>query len=180
MAELVSKTYSEALFEVAVEDGKIDELKAEFDLVATSFETHPDFYEIFKTPKINIDEKKSVFEETFKGQISESLLNFFYIILDKKRSNDILEIKRAFDKRVDDHKGILKVQVESVVALSDTQLETLRQKIGKQTGKEVVIQTKIVPNLIGGLVIKMNDRVIDGSVKYKLEGMLEGLTQIIV
>lgn len=180
MAELVSKTYSEALFEVAKEDNKVDELQAEFEFVVSSFKEYPEFYEIFKTPKINFEEKKRIIHEIFADKVSESLLNFIYVILDKKRGSDILEIKSAFDQRVDDYKGIAKVTVETVLPLTESQLSAITEKLAVKTGKQVVIETVINKSLVAGMVIKMGDHVIDGSVKYKLEGMLEGLTQIIV
>ncbi|GAU75709.1 F0F1 ATP synthase subunit delta [Fusibacter sp. 3D3] len=180
MAELVSKTYSEALFEVAKEMKMIDSFQAEFEFVVSSFNDYPDFFEIFKTPKIDFEEKKKMIHEIFSDKISENLLNFIYVILDKKRGSDILEIKSAFDQRVDDYKGIAKVTVETVVPLTESQRSDITEKLAIKTGKQVVLNAIINKSLVGGMVIKMGDQVIDGSVKYKLEGMLEGLTQIIV
>ena len=180
MAELVSKTYSEALFEVAKEDDIIDQIQGDFDLVISSFNDYPEFFEIFKTPKINFEEKKAIIKDIFEGKISESLLNFINVILDKKRGSDIYEIKAAFDERVDDYKGIAKVTVETVVPLTEAQLSHLTEKLAQKTGKKINLTTQINKELVGGMLIKMGDHVIDGSVKYKLQGMLEGLTQIIV
>jgi len=180
MAELVSKTYSEAIFEVALEEGRLNELQKEFDFVVASFTAYPEFYEIIKTPKISITEKKTVIQETFGGSISQTLLNFLKIVIDKKRGADILDIKRAFDARVDEQNGVVKATVESVIPLTDDQLDALSLSLKRLTGKEVQLSTLINPELLGGLVIKVGDRIIDGSVKFKLEGMLESLTQIII
>ncbi len=180
MAELVSKTYSEALFEVAKEESAIDRFKDEFDFIAASFIEYPELFEIFKTPKINFDEKKKIIHEIFAERVSVSLLNFINIILDKKRGADILEIKAAFDERVNDYKGIAKVTVETVLPLTESELSVLMEKLTIKTGRKVEINQLVNKDLIGGMIIKWGDQVIDGSVKYKLEGMLEGLTQIIV
>ncbi len=180
MAELVSKTYSEALFEAAQELNQLDQICEEFDFVAACIEEYPDFYEILKTPQINLNDKKAVFKETFADKISETLLNFFYVLFDKKRVGSVLEIKSAFDKKVDTFRDILKVTVESVYPLSEEDLSRLTEKIKNKTGKKVIVSTLVSPAILGGLIIRFDDRVIDGSVKYKLEGMLEELTQIIV
>lgn len=180
MAELVSKTYSEAIFEVALEEGRLAELQQDFDFVGSALKSHPEFFEIIKTPKINITEKKAVLQETFGGHISQTLLNFLKIIIDKNRGTDILDIKRDFDARVDEHHGVVKATVESVVPLTENQLADLTEKMVAMTGKKVDVTTVINPELLGGLVIKLGDRIIDGSVKFKLQGMLEGLTQIII
>lgn len=180
MAELVSKTYSEAIFEVALEEGRLAELQQDFEFVGSALKSHPEFFEIIKTPKINITEKKAVLQETFGGHISQTLLNFLKIIIDKNRGTDILDIKRDFDARVDEHHGVVKATVESVVPLTENQLADLTKKMVAMTGKKVDVTTVINPELLGGLVIKLGDRIIDGSVKFKLQGMLEGLTQIII
>ncbi|HAS74368.1 MAG TPA: ATP synthase F1 subunit delta [Clostridiales bacterium UBA8960] len=180
MAELVSKTYSEAIFDVAIEEGRLIELQQEFEFVGAALKAHPDFFEIIKTPKINIAEKKAVLQETFGNQVSQTLLNFLKIIIDKNRGTDILDIKRDFDERVNVHHGVVKATVESVIPLTEDQLEHLTDKLKAMTGKKVEIVTFINPELLGGLVIKLGDRIIDGSVKFKLQGMLEGLTQIII
>lgn len=180
MAELVSKTYSEAIFDVAIEEGRLDDIQREFEFVAQTLIEYPAFNEIICTPKIGNSEKKTVILETFENHISQTLLNFLKIIIDKKRGTDILDIKKDFDRRVDDHKNIVKAKVESVIPLTEEQLETLKGNLKKLTGKEVLLSNQINPELLGGISIQMGDRVIDGSVKFKLEGMLEGLTQIII
>jgi len=180
MAELVSKTYSKAIFDIAVEEGRLADIQREFDFVVKSFEEYPDFFEIIKTPKISAKEKKMILHETFENHVSQTLLNFLKIIIDKKRGTDILEIKRDFDVRIDIQNNIVKATVESVIPLSQEQLESLKGTLAKMTGKNIFLETRLNPELIGGLVVKMGDKIIDGSVKFKLEGMLEGLTQIII
>ncbi|MCD4711969.1 MAG: ATP synthase F1 subunit delta [Clostridiales bacterium] len=108
------------------------------------------------------------------------MLNFLKIVLDKKRGSELLNIKHDFDRRVDEHNNILKASVESVIPLTDEQLGALSQNLEKITGKNVVLVSSLNPTLVGGLVVKMGDQIIDGSVKFKLESMLEGLTQIII
>lgn len=180
MAELVSKAYADALFSVAVEDNTIASMQSELDFIVSSFKEYPQFYEIVKMPNINKADKKAVLAETFGDKVSVEMLNFFKTLVDKNRIVDIDGIKAEFDARVDDYNKVLNVTVESVVSLSEEQIQALTQKLKDKTGKEIVLTSQVNPSLLGGMVVKMGEQVIDGSVKYKLESMLEGLTQIIV
>jgi len=180
MAELVSKAYAEALFSVAKEENRIEALRSELDFVVSSFETYPEFFEIVKMPTLNKSDKKDVIVETFGEKVSIEMINFFKTLIDKNRIVDILAIRSEFNARVDDFNKVLSVTVESVVPLTEQQLQTLTQKLKAKLGKEIVLVPSVNSDLLGGLVVKMGEQVIDGSVKYKLESMLEGLTQIIV
>ena len=121
-----------------------------------------------------------VIDETFKDHISQTLLNFLKIIIDKNRGADILDIKKDFDLRVDVHNGVITATVESVIPLTEEQLESLANNLYQRTGKKVKITTALNSKLLGGIVVKMGDQIIDGSVRFKLDGMLTGLTQIII
>jgi len=180
MAELVSKTYSEALFEVALESNTIDSLRDELKFVVATFNEYPKLYEIMLTPKVNIDEKKAVFNETFGDKISDELHNFVKILFDKKRGSDIKDIYAAFSDRVDAHNGIVNVIVETVVEVNETQMENLTTKLKAITGKEVRIVNKISPDVLGGMVVRIGDKIIDGSVKRKLEELKDNLKQVVL
>ena len=117
MAKLVAHVYSDALFEVAIEENKVDQLYQELQEIADLFKSYPEFFELFKTPKISVEDKKKSVEEVFKGKVSDEMMNFLKIVLDKRRSSAIFNIKNEFDKRVYAHKGIEKATVESAVAL---------------------------------------------------------------
>jgi len=180
MAELVSKTYSEALFEVALESNKIDSLRDELKFVVDTFNEYPKLYDIMLTPKVNIDEKKVVFNETFGSHISDELHNFVKILFDKKRGSDIKDIYTAFSDRVDEHNGIVNVIVETVVQMDETQIESLTSKLHDMTGKEIRLVNKISPDVLGGMVVRIGDKIIDGSVKRKLEELKDNLKQVVL
>jgi len=180
MAKLVANVYSEALFDVAIEENKVDQLFEELKQVTDLFKEFPEFFELFKTPKISIEDKKKTVEEVFGGKISSEMMNFLKTVLDKRRSSAIFSIKNEFDEKVFTHKGIEKATVESAVALDDAQLKELEEKLSAMTGKVIQLKNQINPEVVGGLLLRVGDKVVDGSIRKRLNDMKDDLAQIIV
>ncbi len=180
MAKLVASVYSDALFEVAVEENKSDLFLEELQFVIDTFNKYPEFYELFKTPKINVEEKKQVVTEVFGEKLSTEMLNFLKIVLDKKRGNAMKQINDEFIDKILHHKGIEKATAESAVPLSDDEMTRLKKELSVLTGNEIILSNVINPDVIGGVLLRIGDKVIDGSLKKRLEDMKETLAQIIV
>lgn len=180
MAKLVANVYSNALFEVAIEENKIDQLYNELTQITDLFSEYPDFFELFKTPKISVEDKKKSIEEVFEGKISTEMLNFLKIVLDKRRSNAIFSIKSEFDKKVYAHKGIEKATAETAVPLDSEEMKRLENALGDMTGKKIELKNVINPNVIGGLLLRVGDKVVDGSIRKRLSDMQDSLAQIVV
>ncbi len=180
MAKLVSKTYSKALFEVAQESNSLEQMLKEFEFVVESFKAYPEFFEIIKSPKVNPANKHQVFDDTFKGKVSAELLNFFKLLVDKKRVSYIVDIFKEFKIAANEHLGIVIAKVESVVALEKKEVSELEKKLNVLTGKTVTVNNVINPDIMGGLIVKVGDKIIDGSIKNKLENLKGDLAQIII
>lgn len=180
MAKLVSKTYSSALFEVAVEMDMVDQILAEYEFVNNSLDEYPDFEGILTSPKVTEVEKKQILEETYGSQISSELLNFFKLLVDKKRSDVLKEAFGDYKVLVDEHKGLIIARVESSVPLDAKEIEALESKLNELTGQTVTVNNVINPDIMGGLVVKVGDKIIDGSVKRKLDSLRHELAQIII
>lgn len=106
MAKLVSTTYGEALFELAVEEGREDEFLSEIAQLKELLDANPDFGKLMNHPKILKEEKLKVLEEVFEGRISKELLGFLYLVVNKDRYGDIDEILDFFISEVKKLKGI--------------------------------------------------------------------------
>ncbi len=180
MAKLVAGTYSEALFDVAVETDKIDLFMEDLNGVVDSFNEHPEFFELLKTPQISIEEKKDIIENVFSGKINEEVLNFLKIVMDKKRGNEIAAITKAYEARVYKHKGIEKATVVSAVPISDENMKAITEKLETLTGKSIEMTSKIDKTILGGVTVRIGDRVIDGSLKSRLEDVREDLARLVV
>lgn len=180
MAKLISKTYATAIFEAAVEENILESVKEELNAVSEIFETNPDFFEFYNTPKITISERKQIIENIFVGKVSDYVLNFLKILLDKRRTFHIKDIVADFNQIYDDHSGIVEAIVKSARELSDSEKETLRGKLEEISGKKVKLRNVIDTELIGGLYVSMGNQVIDGSIRKKLDEMKSNILEIIV
>ena len=180
MAELVAKRYSQALFEVGKENNKLEEYLEEIKFIGDICSEYKDFFELLKTPKISINEKKDVFEETFEGKVSKEVNNFIKIILDKRRIKNIFEITKEYEKLVDKHNGVVKADAYTTMPLDKNTLKSLEEKLSKTTNKNVKLKNKVDETLIGGVKIVLGDKVIDGTIKKKLTNIESSLKKLIV
>jgi F-type H+-transporting ATPase subunit delta len=179
MAKLVAKTYGDALFELALEEGKIDILVEETQGVLQILQENVELHKLMNHPKISKEEKKKVMEGIFKGRISDELTGFIHIIVTKDRYNEITKIFEYFLDRVKEYKNIGLAYVTSAIELRETQKKDLLDKLLEITKYEQIdIVYAIDSDLIGGMVIRIGDRVIDSSVKTKLHEMSKNLLRI--
>lgn len=180
MAKLVSKTYSEALFEVALEEEKIDLFLQELEFIIETFKTYPEFHELFKSPLVKVNEKKEVLNQVFGDKLSKEMTNFLKIILDKSRAHYIEPIKWEYERMVNRHKGIVKAVATTAIPLSDEEKMNLQNKLSNLTGKNIKLINEIDRSLLGGVLVRIEDKVIDGTIKGRLDDMKESLSKIIV
>jgi F-type H+-transporting ATPase subunit delta len=180
MAKLAANTYAQSIFEIGLELGKLELFHSEFKMLSDSFNDNPDFIELFRTPKLTSDNKKKVIEEVFGSSFSLEMINFLKILFDKNRSALILEIIEEFEKLRRKENGISIAYITSVNELSSTEFEKLKDQLESLTSNKIEIVTRIDKALIGGLLIKIDDKVIDGTVKNKLENLKENLRHAVV
>lgn len=179
MAKLVSKTYGEALFEVAMEEQKADIFLKEAQDILTTLEQNPELDKLMKHPKISKQEKEKVFEAIFKNQISEEMLGFIKLVVNKERYNELPKIFRYLVDRIKEEKKIGVAYVTTAVELSEEQKQSVKTRLLQTTQyKEMEMNYSVDEALIGGMVIRIKDRVVDSSVRTKLEEMKKQLLQI--
>ncbi len=180
MAKLVSKTYAEALFELAVEEQKVDLLLEEILSVQTALEENPELIQFLEHPEILKEEKIHVIENIFKGKMSDDVTGFLVVIVTKGRSKELHAICAEFIAKIKEYKKIGSVQVISAMELNDEWKEKIREKLLKTTDyKELEICYRVDESLIGGMIIRLKDRVVDSSIKSRLEllkGQLEKIS----
>ena len=179
MAKLVSKTYGDALFEIAVEENRTDSLMEEISMVQAVLNENSDFEKILMHPEIPKSKKLQVIEDVFKGKISDALTGFLRIVVTKGRYKDLPDIFAYFIARVKEYKKIGVAEVTSAVLLDEMQKQKIEQKLLETTRYQTMeIEYKVDESLIGGLMIRIGDRVVDSTIKSKLAALTAGLMKI--
>ena len=179
MAKLISKTYGEAIFELAVSENKTDIFMEEIQMILQLMDENPQFADIMNHPKITKEEKLQVVAEVFKGRISDELTGFINIIVTKGRYSSIREILEYFLEQVKNLKGIGVAYVTSAVPLRQEQEKAVEEKLLETTGyKTMEMHYSVDKTLIGGLVIRIGDRVVDSSIATKLSTLEKQLLKI--
>ena len=179
MAKLISKTYGDALFSLAVEESKVDVLLEEIEQLQEILRENQEFDKLMEHPKINKEEKLSVTESVFKGRVSDELLGFLTIVISKDRYQDMDEILSYFIDEVKRYKGIGIATVTTAVPLKEEQCKKIEQRLLDTTQyKSMEMHYETDGSLIGGMVIRIGDRVVDSSISTKLNELQRELLQV--
>ena len=179
MAKLVSKTYGEALFELAMEENKAQDLMEEIKAVQAVLAENPDFDKFMKHPGIPKQEKVQVMENVFKGRVSDELTGFLGIVITKERYNELQAIFTYFIDKVKEVQKIGVAYVTTAVELTDAQKKSVCSRLLATTVYETMeMHYSVDASLIGGMVIRVNDRVVDSSIRTKLNDLTKQLLNI--
>lgn len=179
MAELAEKIYGEALFQAALEDNKLDKIKAQMDTLRDVFQRETAFLSLMDSPAVGASDKQKMMEETFGGKIEGILYNFLRILCDKRRMRLFFLISNCFDALYRRQLGRLEVEAVTAVPLSEDQLQRLREKLSQLTGKEILLKSRVDVSIIGGVILKYDNREVNGSVCGKLDGLRRQIRGII-
>lgn len=179
MAKLVSKTYGDALFEVAQESGNLDGYLEEVKAVKAAMDENPELFKLMTHPKIVKEEKIKVIEDIFSDKVSAELVGLMRMIVDKGHFAQMTDVLDYFIDRVKEDKSIGTAYVTSAVKLSEKQQAAVEKRL-LETTKYVRFEMNYVvdPALIGGMVIRIGDRVVDSSIRTKLSALTRELSKI--
>lgn len=179
MAKLVSKTYGDALFELALEESRMDELLSEVREVSGVLHENSDFSRLMNHPKIVKEEKIRILENVFCGRISNELLGLMRMLVSKDHYNEMDSVFSYFTEQVKEYKNIGTAYVTSAFPLSDVQKEQVEKKLLDTTKYESFeMHYRVDSSLIGGMVIRIGDRVADSSIQTKLRNLTSELLKI--
>lgn len=169
MAKLVSKTYGDALFAVAKEEGRVDEFYEVANAIAEILQTNEDFAKLMNHPEINKADKLKILEDTFSGKVPQEFVGLMTLMITKNRAGDFLSVFEYFSDLVKEEKKIGRADVTTAIALTQAQKEKVEQKLLETTKYETFeVCYHVDETLIGGMVIRIGDRVVDSSIKTKL------------
>jgi F-type H+-transporting ATPase subunit delta len=167
--------YAQALLELANESNSTaavgEELRALRELIAAN----PSFAQVLSDPSISTEERGGLLHRVFDGHGSTLILHFLGLVNEKGRLNLLPAIAGAFDELFDLQQGKVEVDATVAQALGDEQLEAVRQRISQALKRNAVVHQYVDPQIIGGLVLRVRDQLIDGSVRAQLAAMRQRL-----
>ena len=167
---LSAKNYSQALIELE-KDGQIsfDEINNDLNKISEILNMSEELKQVLENPSVSTEVKCEIVNEVFQKDISSQIMNFLKILIDKKRFNEFNQIKADFEDKLDKINNIQSVEIVSAVELNEDYRNTIVQKLAEKLQKNIRPIWQVNEDIIAGLIYKINDDVIDSSIKNKLD-----------
>ena len=172
----IARRYAKALLSIGSEDGQAETYKKELEGFAKLFDENKSLEHAMINPLYDPEGRKKVLMAVVeKLALSKMMVSFLALLFDKGRIQYVSDIYMYYEKLTDELANIMRADVVSAVPLADDSVAKIKKALSEQTGKEVVLETNVDPSLIGGVVTKIGDLVLDGSVKTQLISLKESL-----
>lgn len=174
-----AKNYGNALFMLANELNEIEVVKNDFDVLCKVLEQNPDYLKLLDTPSLSREERVKLVDSAF-GSFNKNLVNMVKILAERRIICFIFKIHDAYLSNYDEHYGIERVEAISAIPLSTEQLQRLKIKLEKVTGKQIIVTNTIDSSILGGMKLRYLGIQIDGSIKTKLDNFEKSLKDIVI
>lgn len=168
MTGSVARRYAEALFSLARERNLIEVFHGELRLIAALLDANPDFTAVLNDRLVSLRDKKDLVGKAFP-KVHELVSNLLDLLIDKRREAYIPEIIAVFGRLVDVYNNTIEIHVTSAVTLDQAEQTRLGRALEGATGKRIRLQADVDKNILGGLVVRIDDRLYDGSVRSRLD-----------
>ncbi len=174
----VSGRYATALFELARDEKAVDAVKADLGRFSAMLDGSPDLLRLVKSPVFSTDmQGKALAAVLDKAEISGIAANFLKVLTANRRLFAVTDVIRAYGALVAKFKGEATADVTVAEALSDKNLDALKSALKSVTGKDVALNVKVDPSIIGGLVVKLGSRMVDSSLRTKLNSIKHAMKE---
>lgn len=173
----VARKYAGAMFELAKEENKLEAYGKDLKKINKEFFSVPGVRDFFSNPQVDRKAKKELVKKVCSNEISKEVYNFLMLLIDKRRIQMFTEIESVYQTLSNEARGIKTCDVWSVKSLSKNDENALRNKLEKVTGAKISLRFHEDKSLIGGLVIKIGDKRIDGSIAGRLETLSRELSE---
>jgi F-type H+-transporting ATPase subunit delta len=174
--EELAQVYARALFEVAREHGKLDELREQLAQFADALEQNRELAVFFFSPYFSTKEKQDSLGRLLDGA-DEELLNFLSLLIEKHRMPVIFRIRAEYERLWDEENRTLPVEITSAIELDQATTESLGKKIGERAGRKVTLAAHVDPNILGGIVVRVGNSILDASIRNRLEQLRRHVAQ---
>jgi F-type H+-transporting ATPase subunit delta len=174
--EEIAQVYARALFEVASEQGKLDVVREQLGQFADALHEHRDLAVFFFSPYFSTEEKKQGLHGALEGA-DPAIVNFLETLLERHRMPVIFRIRQQYEALWDKENKLLPVEVTSAVDLDEATVQSIGERIGEQTGQRVELTSKVDPGILGGIVLRVGNSILDASIKHRLDQLRKHVAQ---
>ena len=168
--EEIAEVYARALFEVATEKNKLDVVREELGQFTDSLADSRELQTFFFSPYFSTEEKKDGLHQAVTGADPE-IQNFLELLLEKHRMPVVFRIRQDYDQLWEEAHKLLPVEITSAVELDPSVAERIGDEIGRQTGRTVELTSTVDPDVIGGIVLRVGNSILDASIRTRLENL---------
>jgi F-type H+-transporting ATPase subunit delta len=166
--EEIAQVYARSLFEVAKEHDKLDVVREQLGEIADTIGESHDLQVFFFSPYFSTDEKVEGLRSALQDA-DESVVNFLDLLIEKHRMPALFRIRREFDALWEEENRLLPVQVTSAIELDESTVKQIGDAIGKQTGRRIELTSEVDPGILGGIVLRVGNSILDASIRNRLE-----------
>jgi F-type H+-transporting ATPase subunit delta len=166
--EELAQVYARSLFEVAREQGKLNLLRGQLDQLADALREHRDLAVFFFSPYFSTKEKQAALTKLLDGT-DLVLLNFLNLLIENHRMPVIHHIRRQYERLWEEENKMLPVEITSAIELDPATTESLGRTIGERAGRRVQLATRVDPDILGGIVLRVGNSILDASIRSRLE-----------
>ena len=166
--EEIAQVYARSLFEVAQEQDKLDVVRDQIGEFADALDRSRELQTFFFSPYFSTEEKKQGLDKALEGE-DDVVRNFLAVLIENHRMPALFRIRRELDAMWRDVNKLLPVQVTSAVELDEAVTRQIGEEIGRQTGRKVELSTNVDPDVLGGIVLRVGNSILDASIRTRLD-----------
>lgn len=166
--EEIAAVYSRALFEAALEAGRLDVVREQLAQVADALDEEHDLQVFFFSPYFSTEEKSDGLSKMLTDA-DPLLVNFLELLIENHRMPVIFRMRRGLDDLWEEHNKLLAVEVTSAIALGEDEVAEIGERVGAQTGRRVELTATVDPDILGGIVLRVGNAILDASIRNRLE-----------
>jgi F-type H+-transporting ATPase subunit delta len=165
--EEIAQVYARSLFEVAKEQDSLDAVREQLNEFAKAMDENRELQVFFFSPYFSTEEKKDGLKKTVDGA-EPIFMNFLEALVERHRMPAIFRIRARYEELWDEENQLLPVQVTSAIELDESIVKNIGDRIGQQTGRKVELSSKVDPDILGGIVLRVGNSVLDASIRNRL------------
>jgi len=166
--EEIAQVYARSLFQVAEDRDKVDDVREQLGQLADALAESRELELFFFSPYFSTEEKKEGLDKAVEGA-DDLVRNFLALLIENHRMPALMRVRREYDRMWREANQLLPVQVTSAIELDDAVTERIGEEIGRQTGRTVELSTAVDPDVLGGIVLRVGNSILDASVRTRLE-----------